>query len=262
MYYLTQYSLESQDAFMFYKNVNVKCPAHIHPQIEVVFSLDGTLILNTKDSTVRLPKGTMAFIDPYEIHGYDTESDSVMAVLIFPTAMLTEYDSLLSGKRFSAEVCSMSDELLLRVNELLYQDELGVFEKKALIYTAMAEMVSSIPLVDKKPMEYDVFHNALVYISENFSKNIRLSDTAKHIGVTGEHLCRVLASKTGFTFCEILNSMRVQMAKQLLLTTSKPIGEIAFEAGYGSPRNFNRAFKAFYGETPTEMRKSAEKGHK
>ena len=258
MYYLTRYSLETQDAFMFYRNVNVKCPAHIHPQIEIVFSIDGTLTLHKKDKRIYLQKGTMSFIDPFEIHGYDTEDRSDMAVLIFPTSLLTEYENILSGSSFEKDVIPMSDGLLSRVVRLLDKRELGIFEKKALIYTAVAEAANASPLTDKKPVEYDIFHNALTYISENFSKNIRLSDTARHIGVTPEHLCRVLSDKTGFTFCEILGSMRVQKAKQLLLGTSLPVSEIAFEAGYGSPRNFNRAFKSFYGVTPTEMRKNTQ----
>jgi len=254
VFYLTNYDLTNQDSFMLYRNIDVKCPMHIHPQIEIVFGLGGKLILRKRDKCITIHPGTMAFIAPYEIHGYDTDGTSDMAVLIFPTSMLAEYDRLLSGKRFSCDTAKMAEELTRLVIRMLESSDHSIYQRKALIYSAMSELANSAELVEASVSEYDVFHNALLYMSEHFSENIRLGDVAKSIGVTAEHLCRVLSDKNNVTFCEILCSMRLHKATQLLCETTLPISEVSYESGFGSTRNFNRAFKSFFGVTPSEMR--------
>jgi AraC family transcriptional regulator of adaptative response / DNA-3-methyladenine glycosylase II len=50
-------------------------------------------------------------------------------------------------------------------------------------------------------------------------------------------------------------TLRVQRAKRLLNETALPIGEIAFQAGFGSVRRFNAAFAETYGRAPSALRK-------
>jgi transcriptional regulator GlxA family with amidase domain len=46
----------------------------------------------------------------------------------------------------------------------------------------------------------------------------------------------------------------VQAAKRLISDTDKPLGEIAFEAGFGGIRRFNDAFRRIYKRTPASFR--------
>ena len=56
-----------------------------------------------------------------------------------------------------------------------------------------------------------------------------------------------------------IDSLRVNDAKTLLLTTSASVESIAYEVGYDCPRTFFRVFKAHTGTTPTAFRESSRK---
>jgi transcriptional regulator GlxA family with amidase domain len=47
---------------------------------------------------------------------------------------------------------------------------------------------------------------------------------------------------------------RMQRARQLLVTTARPVREIADIVGYGDPYHFSRAFKRSSGESPQAYR--------
>ena len=46
----------------------------------------------------------------------------------------------------------------------------------------------------------------------------------------------------------------MDLAKRLLLGTSKTAKEIAYETGYGSPQHFSKAFKEQFGIPPNSIR--------
>ena len=54
---------------------------------------------------------------------------------------------------------------------------------------------------------------------------------------------------------EYISRKRVTQAKELLLSTSKSIEEIAKLAGYDNPTYFGMVFKKYEGTTPTDCRK-------
>ena len=52
-----------------------------------------------------------------------------------------------------------------------------------------------------------------------------------------------------------LTRWRLQLAAEFLLSTTRPIGSIAREAGYESAGAFSAAFKRKFGKTPSAWRK-------
>jgi AraC-like DNA-binding protein len=49
---------------------------------------------------------------------------------------------------------------------------------------------------------------------------------------------------------------RLECAARLLAMTSTSVTEIVFECGFEQPSHFTRAFKAKYGQTPSEYREA------
>lgn len=64
-------------------------------------------------------------------------------------------------------------------------------------------------------------------------------------------------SQEGQPFSEILNLVRLTLAKQLLKMTSLSITEITYQLGYSSPSTFARAFKKQLSLSPIEYRNKA-----
>jgi len=83
---------------------------------------------------------------------------------------------------------------------------------------------------------------------------LQVSAVAQDLGVSTEHLCRVLKRHTGLTFVTLLRRTRVRAACRLLQTTTLSMKEIASRAGFSSASRFDRDFKTVCGVSPSEYR--------
>jgi AraC family transcriptional regulator of adaptative response / DNA-3-methyladenine glycosylase II len=77
---------------------------------------------------------------------------------------------------------------------------------------------------------------------------------ATRLGVSARHLRRLFTSELGVTPDGLARSARAHFARRLLDDTDLTILEIAFAAGYGSIRQFNRACSDIFHATPRELR--------
>ena len=100
----------------------------------------------------------------------------------------------------------------------------------------------------------DFTHSDIVkYVYDNFDK-INLSDAASRFGYSKSQFHRIIKEETGFTFTELIQSIRMQRARHYLLNTHLPIKSIAQLLGLDSPEHFIRMFKKNRGMTPKEYR--------
>ncbi len=92
-------------------------------------------------------------------------------------------------------------------------------------------------------------------IHKNMSNpNLKMDDLGEEMGLSRVQLYRKVKSITGQTPVELLRQMRLQQAYALLTSTTKTVGEIAYEVGFGTPGYFSTCFKKQFGKYPTELR--------
>lgn len=94
------------------------------------------------------------------------------------------------------------------------------------------------------------------FMNENFAKAIRLGEAAKLAGMTETAFSRFFKAKTGVTFVDCLNEIRLGHASRMLIDTTNSIAEIAYDCGFNSISNFNRIFKKKKGSRPKEFRQN------
>ena len=92
------------------------------------------------------------------------------------------------------------------------------------------------------------------FINENFSRTIRLAEAAELVEMAETAFSRFFKAKTGITFVDYLNDIRLGHASRLLIDATSPIAEIAQECGFTSLTNFNRIFKKRKGLVPKDFR--------
>ncbi len=80
------------------------------------------------------------------------------------------------------------------------------------------------------------------------------ADLGARLGVSPRHLRRLFSAHVGATPDSVARSARVHFARRLLDDTDLSMSEISFAAGYGSVRQFNRACRAVFRESPRELR--------
>ena len=96
---------------------------------------------------------------------------------------------------------------------------------------------------------------ALAYIRERCSEqHLSLGEVADHVYVSQWHLSKLLNRETGQSFFDLLGSMRISRAKELLADASMRIQDVAEATGFSDVAHFSRSFKRFAGCTPGEYR--------
>ncbi len=96
---------------------------------------------------------------------------------------------------------------------------------------------------------------ALRLIDEGALDTGNVNDLADRLGVGARHLSRLFTKHIGASPVQTAQTLRIGRAKKLLDTTTLPITDIAFQAGFGSVRRFNAAFSKLYGRTPSSIRR-------
>jgi AraC-like DNA-binding protein len=90
----------------------------------------------------------------------------------------------------------------------------------------------------------------------SWDADLSLDALCRQGGYSKSHFISVFEEVTGTTPHHFLASLRMQRAKDLLLSTNRSVTEISLEIGYNSFPTFSRTFSAIVGLAPSEFRKS------
>ena len=116
------------------------------------------------------------------------------------------------------------------------------------------------PTIDTKPSqnaETAITPLLLQYVNEHFSDpDFCVTSAAAFLGISEYATARLLRNVFGANFRRIINEKRIDLAKNLLLSTDYPVNEIAKQAGYMSTSYFIRVFRESVGITPNQFRQS------
>lgn len=89
------------------------------------------------------------------------------------------------------------------------------------------------------------------------SPTLSLKGLASRMNSNETYMSRAINLGLKTNFNRLINQMRVEHAKGLLVSTSDNILEIALDSGFNSKPTFNRVFRDISGVTPTEYRKNS-----
>ncbi|HTQ64427.1 MAG TPA: AraC family transcriptional regulator [Puia sp.] len=103
---------------------------------------------------------------------------------------------------------------------------------------------------------------AFQYMYNNYDKTVTLAEVARLVNMTEVSFSRFIKKRTGNTFIDSLNEIRLGHASKKLIDTTHSIAEISYNCGFNNISNFNRIFKKKKGCTPKEFRESFTNGLK
>jgi AraC-like DNA-binding protein len=101
---------------------------------------------------------------------------------------------------------------------------------------------------------------AFEYMNTNYDKSITLGEVAKLVSMTDVSFSRFIKKRTGNTFVDSLNEIRLGHASRMLIDTTHSIAEISYHCGFNNISNFNRIFKKKKTCTPKEFRENFTSG--
>lgn len=97
---------------------------------------------------------------------------------------------------------------------------------------------------------------AFEYMRANYDKDISLADIAKIVNMAEVSFSRFIKKRTGKTFIDSLNDIRLGHASRFLIDTTYTIAEVSFKCGFNNLSYFNRIFKKKHSCTPKEFREN------
>lgn len=236
---------------------------HVHSHMEFVFVLQGTLTLSIGNEEYPVSAGNVAIIPPYEVHKYQSPLPSECYILACPAEYVPEYRQILRDQTFSPPVVPYSAATAALLPEMvclcagghcIEPGQQSSFKKKALLYCSLSDLLHASSLIRSPSRELDLYRNAIVYVTNHYTQKLELPAVAKELGISTSHLSRVLSSRGGLGFSNLLNSLRCYEARRLLLQTEQSISQIALESGFGSIRSFNRVFRKQFNCLPKDFR--------
>ena len=96
------------------------------------------------------------------------------------------------------------------------------------------------------------------YMDENFSKPVKVEDVAEHVGLDRKYLRNLFSKYLGVSTKEYLMNIRMEKAKELLISEEIPVADVAESVGYTDALAFSKIFKTHVGVSPIEFRSGEE----
>lgn len=99
-----------------------------------------------------------------------------------------------------------------------------------------------------------IIWRAQEYIREHYNKNITLENICDVVNVSKNYFSALYKRETGMNIWDYVTEVRIEQAKQLLLSTNLKNYAISMEIGYENPSYFAKTFKKRTGVNPQEFR--------
>ena len=96
---------------------------------------------------------------------------------------------------------------------------------------------------------------ALDYINLNYYENLTLASMADYLNLNKSYFCSLFKKETEKTFTQMVNEVRVEKSKKLLLEYNySSILDVAMAVGFNNQNYFNISFKKITNMTPLEYK--------
>jgi len=169
-----------------------------------------------------------------------------------PFIMLTAKDSVIhriegieSGANSYIPKPFYPDHLLIRIQKLL--------EEKELIsrYFKQDTLTENLPHLDINKEEKDFIKKVIELIRNNIdNENLQSLFIERELGISNSQLYRKTKQLFGFTPGDLIRTIRLKYAAELLRKNKLTVSEVCYQSGFNNRSYFYREFKKLYDLTP------------
>jgi len=169
-----------------------------------------------------------------------------------PFIMLTAKDSVIhriegieSGANSYIPKPFYPDHLLIRIQKLLEEKELI---SKYFKQDTLTENLSTLPINNE---EKDFIKKVIELIRNNIdNENLQSLFIEKELGISNSQLYRKTKQLFGFTPGDLIRTIRLKYAAELLRKNKLTVSEVCYQSGFNNRSYFYREFKKLYDLTP------------
>jgi xylan 1,4-beta-xylosidase len=246
-------------------------PLHYHREIEIYFVISGSIEFSIDDETITAHENDIVICMPWQCHGFVKNGEFMF---VRTSVELGGDCRNLARLRPRSTVISSSvpghGELVILLHEIIEtnasRDPDRMFKLNSISNLLIYRMLKLLQFREMSGDELDTVGSRIEfvkkleeYISDKYSKNITLSDAARHFCFSTGYFARCFKKYMKTTFVNYLTTYRASRAAELLVNTNLSVETIAESCGFVSYRNLNRAFDSLYGTAPSRYRRESKK---
>jgi AraC-like DNA-binding protein len=249
---------------------------HFHPEIEITLieSSAGRRVVG--DSIDSFAPGDLVLLGenlPHQYVSNPASADTVAAAKVIKfradfagdeLLRLPELKTVASMLKRSRRGLSFGGETVRDARKLIERIFAAAGPQRLVLLLQLLDVLSrdrrSTPIASAgylariSSRESDTVDQALQYLNERFSQPVTLADLSRYLHVSPATCNRLLHKSIGRSFKQALIEIRISHACRLLLSTDRPIVEVAYASGFANLSNFNRRFKQLKGHNPKAYR--------
>ena len=245
-----------QDNQLFWVSYNyISRTIHFHSQIELYFVDEGEISVWVNDKQTILKQGEMSVALSYDAHGYQTVKNSKSSLLMIPTHMCEEFISAIQNKRISNPFIRDKEAVkkLKDCYNKITEESNNKIKRIGYIYVLLGILMEHMNFETlQENIDPSLSSHILLYINENYKKDINLSSIASALGYNSSYLSRYFRSCFNISINRYVTLIRLKEAVILMHEKKHNITYCALESGFNSMRTFYRAFFDEFHCTPKE----------
>ena len=246
---------------------NVEYPMHYHPDLEMIFVLEGAARIHTSYYTIdRMEENEFLFINRSTVNNIEkigSEPCRIMSIH-FHMKDIAELFSLPELAAFS--IASFDaycpPNITAQLRKYLVDIASAYFSLPAAKESELADKVLECYVYMMNNFQWFYYEDYILrnypqrmplaqitraeeilnYVQAHYSDRLTLADVADAFYLNKYYLSHLLKDSLGMNFQDLVNAIRLNIALYPLLDSQKSIDEIAEECGFSSAAYFRKAF--------------------
>jgi|GEM_PF-5047240 len=216
------------------------------PNLSFVSELVGAISAQSGGAPVRADRTFASFVRYHEQLSFERELDFFFDLVIDGSVRQAK-------KYLTKRILSLSPEQTQAFSEFLLRDhQVRTAPDPESVIQGLDQLVQSY--LHKDTGNY-IVESAKEYMQRHFAVSaLSLKSVADALFVSSAYLSRLFKKHNDVNFTDYLLKLRMEHARQLLLTTHQPTVAIAAAVGYENVSYFRLSFKSYFGMTPSQYR--------
>ena len=220
----------------------------------VLLTISGGGLANRR----KLTPFSIYLFKPNECHDYGTDPEIgnwhfLWAHIHAPTS----WQPLLDWKMLSLTHTPQSERrrIIALFRDAAVNSSTGSGYDETLAMNLMENMLLRLARSRSSMFDSSFSNEVRTYILEHLGESLDISTLAAHFRLSMSRFAHKFRDTFGASPQTYVENCRLEMARKMLLTTTKSIKEVAFACGFSDPLYFSRRFARTNGSPPSEWRK-------
>ncbi|WCE32325.1 AraC family transcriptional regulator [Vibrio sp. SCSIO 43137] len=257
--------------------------AHWHQEYELIFVVEGVLVLEIDSQLVEVKRGELVMINPNQFHLVKSKpcATATYYSIVWQPAFLESQQLDIIEQEYFAPLTSGRK---MFQNQPFLVDQVGALSGLGFDSKTLVELIATQPpgwqfnlkiylliiwyglsasdcLTDRVNPDSNrqliSVNMAKQYVTENYSGVLSLSIIADYVNLNPDYFGRLFKKVIGISLVEFITNTRIDKAEYLLKTSNKAISDICFDVGFKNLSYFSKKFKDLKGISPTQVRAAA-----